>query len=65
MRTCTCAAPAFFSSSTIWRMVVPRTMESSTITTRLPRTLSRSGESLMDTALSRPDCVGWMKVLPM
>ena len=49
----------------IWRMVVPRTMESSIMTTRLPSTDRRSGASLIMTELSRLSCVGWMKVRPM
>ena len=36
MRTCTSRAPAARIILTILRLVVPRTMESSTTTTRLP-----------------------------
>ena len=42
MRTCTSAAPASNSICTNWRVVLPRTIESSTMTTRLPAT-SASG----------------------
>ena len=38
MRTCTSVAPASNSIATIWRVVLPRTIESSTMTTRLPAT---------------------------
>ena len=38
MRTCTSVAPASCSIETSCRIVFPRTMESSTITTRLPAT---------------------------
>ena len=48
----------------IWRQVVPRTMESSTITTRLPATSLARAESLMRTACSRLSWLGVMKVRP-
>lgn len=53
MRRWTCTAPASRSRTTIWREVVPRTMESSIITTRLPSTQLRSAPNLMRTACSR------------
>ena len=46
MRTCTSAAPASRSIRTRARWVLPRTIESSTTTRRLPRMTSRSGLSL-------------------
>ena len=45
--------------------VVPRTMESSTSTTRLPLTIVRTAESFMRTPFSRSSCEGWMNVRPM
>ena len=47
------------------REVVPRTIESSTNTTRLPRTMVRTAESFIRTPFSRSSCEGWMKVRPM
>lgn len=52
-RMWTSLAPASRSSSTIWRQVVPRTMESSIMTTRLSSTVARRGLSLTRTACSR------------
>ena len=46
MRTCTSAAPASRSIRTSARWVLPRTIESSTTTSRLPSMTSRSGLSL-------------------
>ena len=46
------------------RVVVPRMMESSTITTRLPLRRSRTGLSLIRTEKSRMVWEGWMKVRP-
>ena len=62
MRTWTSVAPASLSMRTICLDVVPRTMESSTITTRRPATLSESAFSFMRTPISRISCVGWMNV---
>ena len=62
---CTSVAPASRSSCTMRAQVVPRTMLSSTSTTRLPLTVAETGFSLMRTLFSRSDWVGWMKVLPM
>ena len=45
--------------------VVPRTMESSTSTTRRPFTVSAMGFSLMRTVFSRSFWLGWMNVRPM
>ena len=45
-RMWTSLAPASRSRLMIWRQVVPRTMESSTITTRLPATSLRRADSL-------------------
>ena len=42
--------------------VVPRTMESSMTTTRLPLTTPRTADSFIRTPCSRSSCVGWMKV---
>ena len=64
MRTWISAAPARRSSSTIERVVVPRTIESSTTTRRWPRTISRSGESFTVTPRWRIDWDGWMNVRP-
>ena len=47
------------------RQVVPRTMESSISTTRLPSTTERMGFSLMLTSFSRMAWVGEMNVRPM
>jgi hypothetical protein len=43
MRMCTSRAPARRSISTTLGVVVPRTMESSTTTSRLPSRISRRG----------------------
>ena len=64
MRMCTSFAPAVRSISTILRLVVPRTMESSTRISRLPRTLRVSALSLVRTPSSRMPCSGWMNVRP-
>ncbi len=63
-RTWTSFAPASRSMRTILRDVVPRTMESSTSTTRLPSTTSRTGLSLTFTPKWRIDCLGSMNVRP-
>jgi hypothetical protein len=65
MRRCTSAAPASRSIFTIERVVVPRTMESSMTTRRLPAMFSRSGLSFMRTAWARISWLGAMKVRPM
>ena len=64
MRKCTSAARFRFSIRTSFRLVVPRTIESSTSTTRRPVITSRTGLNLIRTPESRPDCCGWMKVRP-
>ena len=58
-------APALRSRSMVRRQVVPRTMESSISTTRLPPTTERMGFSLILTSFSRISCVGEIKVRPM
>ena len=45
MRMCTSRAPALRTIRTILRLVVPRTIESSTSTTRLPSRMLRTGFS--------------------
>ena len=65
MRRCTSVAPA---SRSIWvsvRWVVPRTIESSTTTSRLPARFSRRGFSFIRTAAARASWVGAMKLRPM
>src|SRR4051812_17352335 len=64
MRRCTSRAPASRIILTIFRDVVPRTMESSTTMTRLPRTTAGTGLSLSFTPKWRMDCEGSMKVRP-
>ena len=61
---CTSAAPAARTSETSPRVVVPRTIESSTITTRLPWSTSRTALYFSRTFASRVACVGWMNVRP-
>ncbi len=62
---CTSTAPASRSIETIARVVVPRTMESSTTTSLRPAMLSRSGLSFMRTPSARISWFGAMKVRPM
>ena len=62
---CTSMAPAARSIRTIARVVVPRTIESSTTTRRWPSVLSLNGFSFMRTAAARIAWVGAMKVRPM
>ena len=64
MRMCTSAAPASRSILTSARCVLPRTIESSMTTRRLPSMTSRSGLSLRRMPSWRSDCVGSMKVRP-
>ena len=64
MRTWTSAAPASRSIRTRARWVLPRTMESSTTTSRLPSMTSRRGLSLRRMPSWRRVWVGWMKVRP-
>ena len=64
MRTCTSFAPAARTILTIFRLVVPRTIESSTSTTRLPSRMLRTGFSFTFTPKCRIDCCGWMNVRP-
>ena len=49
---------------TICLVVVPRTIESSTTTSRLPWIASGMGLSFSFTPRSRSDCDGWMNVRP-
>ena len=64
MRTCTSAAPASRSIRTSARWVLPRTIESSTTTSRLPAMTSRNGFSLSRMPSWRMVWDGWMKVRP-
>ena len=64
-RTCTSAAPPSRSSCTSGPAVLPRTMLSSTSTTRLPSRLARSGLYFRCTPARRSRSSGWMKVRPM
>ena len=64
IRTCTSRAPASRSIRTSARWVLPRTIESSTTTSRLPLMTSRSGFSLSRIPSCRIVCDGWMKVRP-
>ena len=64
IRMCISLAPDWRSIFTIRREVVPRTMESSTMTSLLPSTMLRTGESFIRTPFSRSSCEGWMKVRP-
>ncbi len=57
-------APASRSCAIFAREVVPRTIESSTTITRLPRTTSSTGESLMATPMARCAWLAWMNVRP-
>ncbi len=62
MRRWTSFAPASFSIATIWRVVLPRTIESSTTTIRLPATISGSGLNFIRRPCLRSSWPGWMKV---
>ncbi len=64
IRMCTSAAPASRSIFTSARWVLPRTIESSTTTRRLPAMTSRSGLSLSRMPSWRMVWLGWMKVRP-
>ena len=64
MRRCTSAAPAARTILTILRLVVPRTIESSISTTRLPARMLFTGLSFTFTPKWRIDCAGSMKVRP-
>ena len=61
---CTSVAPASRRAATSLRLVVPRTIESSITTTRLPASTSGSGLSFTRMPASRMAWVGWMKVRP-
>lgn len=58
------AAPASRSMRTRARWVLPRTIESSTTTRRLPLMTSLSGLSFSRIPSCRMVCEGWMKVRP-
>ena len=62
---CTSVTPDSRSIRTMARVVVPRTMESSTTTRRLPAMFSRSGLSFMRTPSARISWLGAMNVRPM
>ena len=64
MRTWTSAAPASRSIATIARWVLPRTIESSTTTTRCPAITTRSGFRLSRMPRWRMVWLGWMNVRP-
>ena len=64
MRMCTSRAPAALIIDTIFWLVVPRTIESSTSTTRFPSSTLRTVFSFTFTLSSRTDCCGWMNVRP-
>ena len=65
MRICTSLAPAERSKFTIRPLVVPRTMESSMRTMRLPFTSDTMGLSFIRTRSIRFPWPGEMKVRPM
>jgi hypothetical protein len=64
-RTCTSAAPAWRNSANSGPDVLPRTIESSTSTTRLPERLAGSGLNFIATRAWRSASVGSMNVRPM
>ena len=64
MRKWTSRAPAARIMWMIFREVVPRTMLSSTTTTRLPSMTARAGFSFSFTPKLRMDCWGSMNVRP-
>ena len=64
MRMCTSAAPASRTICTIFSDVVPRTIELSTSTTRLPASTSRLALCLSRTPMWRMASLGSMKVRP-
>ena len=63
IRRCTSRAPASNSIATIFRVVFPRTIESSTTTTRCPASSSR-GLNFVRMPCSRSAWSGWMNVRP-
>ena len=64
IRRCTSVAPASRSICTVLRVVVPRTMESSTTTRRLPAMMAPSGLNLSFTPSWRISWLGWIKERP-
>jgi hypothetical protein len=65
IRRWTSIAPTSRSTCTSCRVVVPRTIESSTTISRFPRIVSGSGFSFMRTPRWRRAVVGSMNVRPM
>ena len=65
MRMWISLAPASLKRRTIRRLVLPRTMESSTKTSLLSLTLASTALSLIRTWSSLVPCPGEMKVLPI
>ena len=65
IRMWTSVAPAVRRVETRRRLVVPRTMESSTTTTRFPWTTPERTESFMSTLLLLSSATGMMNVRPM
>ena len=61
---CTSVAPASRNIRMIFWLVVPRTIESSTTTTRLPSSTSLMAFNLTLTPKFLMDCCGSMKVRP-
>ena len=61
---CTSRAPASRSICTIWRVVLPRTIESSTTTSDLPPTISGSGLNFSRRPCLRSSWPGSMNVRP-
>ena len=64
IRTWTSVAPDALIIRTIFRLVVPRTIESSMRTTRWPSRMLRTGLSFTLTPKCRIDCCGSMNVRP-
>ncbi len=63
-RELTSLAPADLSSRTIGPIVLPRTIESSTMTMRRPLKFSVRAPNFLDTPNCRSRMLGWMNVLP-
>ncbi len=64
MRICTSFAPSSRNFLTLVIIVVPRTMESSTMQILLPSIIGRTGLIFTRTLKLRMLWVGWMNVLP-
>ena len=65
MRRCTSLAPARRIDATMRAQVVPRTMESSTSTTRFPSTAARRGVQLQGNGVLPLGLGGKIKLRPM